>query len=68
MVKIYCKLIIKMGRTKGFRVLRKAAEEFVGFNPPPVSQKLKAHPNILKLHMQMAQPLEALKYKLNDLP
>ena len=57
-----------MGRTKGFRVTRKAAEDFLGFTPPKVTDKIKAHPNLLALHNELTKPLEPLKYKLQDLP
>jgi large subunit ribosomal protein L49 len=57
-----------MGRTKGWRIVRKAAEEFIGFTPPPVSTKLKAHPEVLLKIDLMTQPLPPLKYKLQELP
>ena len=57
-----------MGRAKGFRVLRKAAEEFTQFTPPPVTKRVKAHPNIMELHSRMSQPPQPLKFKLQPLP
>ncbi|CAG9318528.1 unnamed protein product [Blepharisma stoltei] len=57
-----------MGRTKGFKVLKKAAEEFVNFKPPKVSDKIHTHPKVLEIHNQLTKPLLPLKYKLQELP
>jgi large subunit ribosomal protein L49 len=58
-----------MGRTKGWRIARKVAEDFVGFNPPPVSTKLRTHARVINIANQLSQPLEPLKYKLkHDAP
>ena len=56
-----------MARTKGWRVVKKAAEEFIGFKKPLVTDKIKAHPKLLELHDRMSQPLSPLKYKLKEL-
>ena len=41
-----------MGRTKGWRVIKKTAEEFGPFKPPPVTEKFKQHMNIKKIANQ----------------
>lgn len=57
-----------MGRTKGFTVVKKAAEEFINFKPPQVSDKIRAYPKVLAMHNEMTKPLNPLKYKLQELP
>jgi large subunit ribosomal protein L49 len=57
-----------MARGKGWRVLRKAAEEFTNFQPPKTSTKIKVHPNLLALHDRMSQTPKPLKYKLHEMP
>lgn len=57
-----------MGRTKGFKVLKKAAEEFVGFKPPLTSSQVKAHPHSFEVIDRLTAPLPPLKYKLQEVP
>jgi Mitochondrial large subunit ribosomal protein (Img2) len=57
-----------MGRTKGYRILRKAAEDFVGFVPPKTTDKIKAPPAQLALYNKTTQPPVPLTYKLQTLP
>lgn len=57
-----------MGKAKGFRILKRAAEDFVNFKPAAVTTKVKAHPKLLALADQMSQPLPPLRYKLHELP
>jgi len=57
-----------MARTKGWRLIRKAAEEFPGFIPPLKSDKLRAHPSTKAMHNRMTQPLQPLAFPLQSLP
>ena len=52
-----------MGRTKGYRLLRKAAEDFVGFVPPKFTDKIKTHPAHKDLYNRTSQEPAPLKYK-----
>lgn len=56
-----------MGKTKGYRILRKAAEEFKDFVPPKATTKLKTHPAHKELYNKTTHPLPPLKYKLHPL-
>lgn len=57
-----------MGRTKGYRILRKAAEEFPNFVPPKTSDKIKTHPAHFALYNKTTQAPLPLTYKLNPVP
>ena len=41
-----------MGRTKGWRVIKKTAEEFAGFKPPPVTERFRQHTVIKQMANQ----------------
>ncbi|OMJ74568.1 hypothetical protein SteCoe_26467 [Stentor coeruleus] len=57
-----------MARTKGYRILKKAAEEFTNFVPPKVRENIKTHPLHKALYNRTSQTPLPLKYKLQDLP
>jgi large subunit ribosomal protein L49 len=57
-----------MGRTKGYRVLKKVAEDFVGFKPPLTSTQLKKHPKSFEVFDRLTSPLPPLTYKLQEVP
>lgn len=57
-----------MGRTKGYRALKKAAEDFVGFVPPKVRDVIKAHPAQKALYNKTTQVPLPLTYKLQEMP
>lgn len=52
-----------MGKTKGIRLLRKAAEDFAGFVPPKATDKIKTHPAHKALYNKTSQEPAPLKYK-----
>ena len=57
-----------MGRTKGYRALKKVAEEFTNFIPPKVRDKPKIHPEQKALYNKTSQIPLPLKYKLHEMP
>ena len=57
-----------MARTKGYRALKKAAEDFVNFIPPKVRDKIKAHPAQKALYNKTTQVPVPLTYKLQEMP
>ena len=57
-----------MGRTKGYRVLRKAIEGFPNFVPPKTSDKIRTHPAHKALYNRTTQELAPLTYKPQALP
>lgn len=57
-----------MARTKGWRLVKKAASEFPNFKAPPESTKLRAHPSTMALHNRMTQTPLPLSYPLQTLP
>lgn len=57
-----------MGRTKGYRALKKVAEDFVGFVPPKVREVIKAHPAQKALYNKTTQVPLPLTYKLQEMP